>query len=484
LGTSTLKAVIYDSEFKTVAKKALENETTYPRPNWAEQDQRQWWTNAVRAIRTVLNESKINPAEVLGVGTCGQCHGLNLVDEKCNPLYDCLIWPDLRSIEQAERIRKETGNSVGAYYTAAKLLWMVENKPELVQKSYKILLPKDYLRAKLSGSFCTDISDAWLTELYDASKGEWNRCLLDFIGVPIEKLPEIYPSESIVGTITKEAAQETGLREGIPVIAGKRDDSIEAVALAVKPSNEILLCLGTAPAILAAPSDPRKVKTDGGFIGGYMGSGGGSLKWFVEQFGRVEEKMAEELHSSPYRVFDEEAEKIEAGSGGLLFLPHMMGERSPYNPSAKGVLYGLSLGHQREHVYRAIIEGITFHLRAIWDSAKALDPEIDVKKILAFGGGSKSTLWKKIIASVFNLPVYSISEEETATLDLALHISVGVRRHESVLEAASSLNVSLLKEVTPSQDLHEKYEKSYKLYREIEEKLFQHKDYFPKPFAT
>lgn len=486
LGTSSLKAVLYDSEFHTVSKATAETVTIYPKPNWAEQDQNQWWMSTVKVIKEAVEKAGINPEDIQGVGCCGQCHGLSIVDKDCRPLHRCLIWPDLRSIGQAESITKNTGINVAPYYTAAKLLWMKENHPELIEKTYKILLPKDFLRTKLSDAFCTEISDALNSELYNRKAGTWNKRLLEFIGFPVEKMPEVRPSHSVVGKVTEKAAKETGLKAGTPVIAGYGDGSIEPVILALKPADSILVYLGTAPALLAIPTRPEKaLAPEWPVLGGVLSAGGGALlKWFKEQFGRLEEDVAEKIGTSPYRLLDEEAERVEPCSEGLLFFPHMMGERSPHNPLAKGALYGLSLGHRREHLYRAMLEGITFHLRAIWDSVRERDPDIKVNKALAFGGGAKSRLWREIIANVLNYPVYSLSEEETATLNLAVLISVGLGIHKNMAEVISHLKVRLTDEIKPTEDLREKYEKAYALYKEMELKLFQHRDFIPKTMAS
>jgi len=478
LGTSALKVVIYDLEFKTVAKAVKENRTYFPKPNWAEQDQTEWWADTRRLIKDVIEKSKINPKNIIGLGICGQCHGLNLVDKFCNPLHRCLIWPDLRSIKQAEKIRKEVGLSIAPYYTAAKLLWMKENKPEVVEKAFKILLPKDFLRTKLTGDFCTDIWDAWASELFDLEALNWNKKLIDYLGIPLEKFPEIHQSTDVVGVVREEASVETGLTAGTPVIAGKGDGSPDLLGYILNPFEAVLIYLGTAPAVLIPTGINNSLFS---FLSGFMGPGGGALLgWFKENLGICEELTASSLGTSAYSLLDQEASKIEVGSEGLLFLPHMMGERSPYNPEAKGVLYGLNLGHKKEHIYRAILEGIALHLYSIFNSIKDESTEINPNKIIIFGGGSKSLVWKKIFADVFNLPVYSLSEEETATMNIAVLVAVGLKRYKDVNEAVKNIKITWGDIVEPSQESHERYKHIYAKYRELEEKLFQHTKFLPK----
>ena len=477
LGTSALKVMLYTSDFHVASKAVEETRTIYPKPNWAEQDQDQWWMITVSSIKKAVERAGVSPSQIAGIGCCGQMHGLNLVDKECRPLHRCLIWPDLRSIPQAKVIRRDTGLDIHPYYTAAKLLWMLDNHPDVLDEAYKILLPKDFIRAKLSNTFCTDVSDAEGTQLFDRKEGTWNRKLVDFIGVPCEKLPDIYSSTAVVGKVSKEAAEEAGLLEGTPVIAGSGDDAIGVVQQALNPVSSTLVYLGTAPAVLVYRST-REEGLEWPFLGGWLSAGGGAaIKWFKEEFGRVEEEAAEQAGADVYRLLDEEASKVEPGSGGLLFLPHMMGERSPPNPESKGVIFGMSLGHTRQQIYRAILEGITYHLRAILDSAKEFDSGIKVENALVFGGGAKSPLWREIIANVFGLPVYTLSEEETTTLKLACLISVGIGLYKDFPEAAKQLDLSLVGRAEPRKEIHERYEELYVSYRELDEKLFGHRKY-------
>ncbi|MEM3713397.1 MAG: FGGY family carbohydrate kinase [Nitrososphaeria archaeon] len=480
LGTSALKVCIYDLNFNTIAKCTTENITYFPEPNWCEQDQMEWWEKTKKLIREALKISKIDPSVIMGVGICGQCHGPNLVNKLGNPLYPCIIWPDLRSIPEAEEIKKMVGVNVSPYYTAAKLLWIRKHYPNLLERTYKILLPKDFLRTKLTKDFCTDIWDAYATQLYNPNKLSYDEKLVDYIKVPLEKLPDIHLSTEVVGTICEEASTETGLPSDIPVIAGKGDGSPDLLGYFTEPYKTILIYLGTAPAVLI-PTENKETLFP--FIAGFMGAGGGALlKWFKENFGVPEENVSSALGISAYSLLDQEAEKLEVGSGNLLFLPHMMGERAPHNPEAKGVLYGLSLGHTKVHVYRSILEGIALHLYNIYNSLKEQNARINPNKIILFGGGAKSYIWKKIFADIFNLPVYSLVEEETATMNVAVLTSVGVGVYKDIEEAVKRIKIKLKDKVTPSQENHERYTHLNNKYKELEKKLFQHETFLPEPF--
>jgi len=482
-GTSSLKVIVYDRQFRPVARAVSETRTIYPRPNWAEQDPTEWWQIATRCIRQDLKQ--IDAAQIIGVGLTSQCHGLVLVDERCTPLLNCLIWPDLRAIAQAEELNSAgVARGVSAHYTAAKLLWVKQNLPHVFGDAHKLLIPKDFLRTKLTMDFVTDTIGAGSTQMLDRSTGQWNWNLVDYIGFPREKLPEIHPSEAVVGHITRAAALETGLIEGTPVIAGQCNGPITPVLISlahqgvIKPEEDyIILYLGTAPSIryfssrlgfeqrFSAHPPERPLP----FRGGYMGAGGGGLlKWYKEQFGWLEEQMALRTGVSPYRLLDEEASKVAPGSEGLVFLPHMMGARGPENNYARGVLYGLSLGHRREHIYRAILEGITFRLKTMYDVGRS-GQDIKIDGIITFGGGTRSRVWRQIVADVFGYPLHAVSEENAATLNIACVTSVGLGAYANFEEAAKQVDADT--EVTyPSPESH-RYERPYALFRRVSESM-------------
>jgi xylulokinase len=482
-GTSSLKAVVYDKRFRPVAQADGETRTIYPRPNWAQQDPLDWWQATVRCIRQNLDH--IDPHQIIGVGVTSQCHGLVLVDEECQPLRDCLIWPDLRAIAQAEELNASgVGRGISAHYTAAKLLWVRQNSPHLFADAHKLLIPKDFLRTKLTKDFVTDPIGAGSTQMLDRSTGQWDWDLVDYIGFPREKLPEIHPTHEVVGQVTKAAALETGLIEGTPVIAGQCNGPVTPILISlahqgvIKPEDDyIILYLGTAPSIRYFSSrfgfEHRYWGRGQGppppFRGGYMGAGGGGLlKWYKEQFGCLEEQAGLETGASPYRLLDDEASKVSPGAAGLVFLPHMMGARSPENNYARGVLYGMSLGHRREHVYRAILEGITFRLKTIYDVGRD-GKDIKIDGIIMFGGGTKSRIWRQIAADVFGYPVHAVSEANAATLNIACLTSVGLEVYPSFEEAARQVDVGM--EVTTPGPDGPMYERPYALFRRVSEGL-------------
>ncbi len=501
LGTSTLKVAIYNQKFDIVSIATAETNSYHPKPTWMEQDPDDWWTSTVSAIREVLDKSKVSPEEILIVGTCGQCHGPTLVDNECRPLYNCIVWPDLRAVESARTVRIEMKMNVdddealAPYYTAGKLRWIRDNRPDLIERAHKFLLPKDFIRAKLSDTFVTDIRDCGGTQMMNYRTRSWDSKLVDCVGIPHRILPRVFPSHAIVGKITERAARDIGLKAGTPIIAGSGDGSIDPVIYAMDLKEAVLVYLGTAPILLAYARKPawRRILALASivfsrsrtlpmgwpvwphYVGGALGAEGGALlKWFKEEFGFLEENLSRRLATNPYALLDQEAAKAPVGSGGLLFLPHMTGERSHFgemNPWAKGVIFGLCLGHRREHLVRGVMEGIAFQLRTVLDSLRVKHPEVSATHIVAFGGGAKSKIWRQIIADVFGLPVELLKQEETATLNLACLMSVALGTYRDITEALARWKAEVISEERPDPEAQEKYDRLYRLYRKLDKDL-------------
>lgn len=427
--------------------------TLYPRPMWAEQEAEGWWTASREAISGSLRTSGIRPEDIAGVGVCGQGHGPVLLDPERRALMPCIIWPDLRAIKQAEFIGSAIGRRAAAYYTAAKMLWIKENLPEEFGKMFKFVLPKDYVRMKLTDTVLTDAGDAAGTMMYSRDEGSWDHALVDFIGIPRERLPDVHPSDEVVGEVTQRASAETGLRAATPVIAGTADYLCTRLALGdyLKPRKAVIY-LGSAPSIFTTGKDGKS-------IGGFMGMGGASLKWYRER-----------LHcsdaTSTYEALDEEAEGAGPGSGGLLFLPHLMGERSPtYNPHARGVLFGLNLSHSRRDIIRSMMEGVIFQLKMIFYSLNVTE---ELNEILVVGGGAKSSVWTQVIADVFNAEVCVPLVEEVGTLGLAVLLSSGLGIYGGISEAQRKVGLNIARRLSPRGAHNRKYEEIFELYRNLD----------------
>ena len=337
-------------------------------------------------------------------------------------------------------------------------IWIKENHPKVFNDTHKFVLPKDYIRMKLTGRILTDVGDAMGTLMYDREKGSWDYPLLDFIGVSHDMLPEVSEPDQVIGSVTVEGASETGLREGTPVIAGTGDAYCISIGLGgtIKPRRAAVY-LGSAPAIFTPAKDRR--------FGGFMGPGGQSLRWFWGLLSPKDSKI-------PYEVLDMEAEEVEPGSEGILFLPHLMGERGPsYNPHAKGVLFGLSLYHKRGHIIRAMMEGIAFQLRLILNSIRQSETMDEISEIVAIGGGAKSFVWRQIIADVFNVPVCLPDREETATIGLAVLLAVGLGIYRDIYESSKKVGLRVIERIEPRETYHRQYEKMFSLYVKLENAL-------------
>jgi xylulokinase len=484
VGTSVSKVTLYDEEFREISKAKDEITTRYPEPHFFEQDPNQWWTNVRREIKEVT--SQVNPKEIKGVGVCAQMHAPILVDKKGNVLFPSLSWPDLRTVEITDEINSKTGISQ-PYYTALapKILWIKRSNPTLIGRTYKFLLPKDFVRMKLSNTFCTDLNDANGTSMFDDSKREWMKPLVDYLGINIDQLPEARRPEEIVGGITKEAAKETGLIEGTPVITGSSDNLGRGLDRAAASARDLLVYLGSGAMIEYISETGARPK---GTYRSILGIAGTAPQWFKNNFGEEDRMRAEKLGIDTLQLLDSEAGELKPGAGGLLFLPHLMGERafegrtrsepSNFNPYARGVIYGLCLGHTRRHVYRAILEGAVYQLLLCWERIQLLNPGIVANRIVASGGGSKSRVWRQIIADAFGLPVYQPKETETGSLAIACLISVATNASKTFEEAVGRIKNPLLDPVQPNNENWSTYQRMFALYKKLEGDL---KELFTSP---
>jgi len=457
LGGSVCKSVIYDLELHEASRAYQDVVTIYPKPRWAEQNPEEWWKATVNVVKEAVNKGGINPKDIAGVAVCGQSHGPVLVDGNGNALFPCIVWPDLRAIKQSEILGSRIGRKISAYYTAPKLLWIKDNYPSIFSEMYTFVLPKDYIRMKLAGNILTDRGDAMATMMYDRERNTWDYPLIDLVGIPHDKLPAIVPPERIVGGITREASEKIGLKEGTPVIAGTGDAQCILLGIknVIKPGKAVIY-LGSAPAIFVSANNGKSR---------FMGPGGQSLKWFKELLNSGRSELS-------YKILDMEAQEVEPGSGRLLFFPHLMGERAPfYNPYARGVIFGLSLGHKRGHLFRAMMEGIAFQLKLILNNLNDLKGSKEINEIIVIGGGAKSFVFRQIIADVFNIPVCLPDKEEWGTLGLAILLLASLGVCENIFGSSKKLDLKIIEKVNPRRRYSRRYEKMFNLYAKLEDTL-------------
>jgi len=443
LGTSGNKATLFTSEGKLVKSVVYSYETDYFNNNWAEQDAENWW-------RAVCSTSKdivvgIDKSQIAAVSFSGQMMGCLCVDRKGQPLRKSIIWADQRATPEAETIRSKisenkyyriTGHRISPSYGLQKLMWIKNNEPEVYENTYKMLNSKDYIIYKLTGKFVTDYSDATGTCILDLNTYKWSDELISITGIDGDKLPELRKSTDVIGGLTEEAAILTGLLEGTPVVCGGGDGVCAAVGAGCVKEGIAYNILGSSSWVSMATEKPifdDQMRTFNwahivpGYVTpcGTMQAAGVSYSWLKNQICTSEVMEAEKKGLNPYDIINAEIEKSPAGSNGILFLPYLLGERSPrWNPNARGAFIGLTMEHKRQDVLRSVLEGVTMNLNIILDIFKQ---HVDIKEIVAIGGGAKGKVWRQIMADVYDVRILKPNYlEEATSMGAAVTGGVGV----------------------------------------------------------
>jgi xylulokinase len=482
IGTSGAKALLVDERGGVVASATGDYPMSTPRPLWAEQDPADWWRATVEAIRKVLAGHAVE--RVVGVGLTGQMHGLVLLDARGEVLRPCIMWNDQRTGPQCEAITQRLGlprllelvaNPVLPGFTAPKIVWVRENEPDVYARAAHVLLPKDYIRYRLTGDYATEVSDASGTVLLDVRNRRWSAEMLDALDIPPEWMPPVYESPEPSTRISREAAEATGLREGTPVVGGGGDQAAGAVGSGIVRQGTMSVVLGTSGVVFAATEsflmEPRgrlhafcHAVPGRWHLMGVMLSAAGSLRWYLDTFGGEELARATETGAGVYDLLTEQAARAPAGSEGLLFLPYLTGERTPYpDPDAKGVFFGLTLRHGKEHTVRSVLEGVAYGLR---DSVELMrDMGVRVDQVRASGGGARSSLWRQILADVLDSEIVLTGVTEGAPYGAALLAGVGAGVYRGVDEAVETA-IQLTERVEPGPD-RDVYSNYYEVYREL-----------------
>ena len=455
LSTAACKALVFNSAGDPVGGAYREMPLFHPQPDWVEADAQDWWRLTVECIRESLDRSHVRASRIAGIGVCGLMHALLPVDRSGEPLDRVMLWMDLRCKPQcqwmADNVSQFTDRRPSTTVSAPKLRWIVENKPELIDKTHKFMFGKDYVRLKLTGEYATDVSDISGTALLDRNRGYWAVDVLRIIGVPEDKMLPVRESTDIAGCVTQEAAAETGLEPGTPVVIGASDVRGTFIGANVYVPGRTCLYMGTAAWIVTCPEEGTTHWV------GSTATWGASLRWYREMF----------HDTRSYSHLDAAAMNINPGADGVIFFPHLMGERGPrHNPHAKGAIFGLTLAHRREHILRAILEGNAYLIRHIIEKYGTNR----IGDILAAGGGAKSRLWRQIIASVTHKTVLAPKVADTTALGAAILAAVGTGFFATVEEAAESW-VKVLDGCAPENTLTDKYDRMYDLYRRIDASL-------------
>ncbi len=445
LGTSGNKASLYSEDGKLVASKTQGYPLYTPMPGWAEQEPEDWWKAVCDTTKELLGN--INPSDIAAVSFSGHMMGCLCVDKQGNPLDRAIIWADMRSTEQADKLRsiidpwefyRLTGVRLSSSQSITKIMWMSDNKPEIYKQTYAVLNSKDYIINKLTGKFVTDYSDASLGCLLNLDTLDWADELLKAAGIDTKKLPELHASTDVAGYVSDEASRLTGLKEGTPVVIGGGDGACAAVGTGSIKEGIANNCLGTSSWISVCSKEPvydESMTTfnyahvvPGCYVPcGTMQCGGGSLDWAVKQLCAKEYK---EDKNSVYKLVSEMVSASPMGANGLFFLPYLLGERSPWwNADARASFVGLTLSHNRGDMLRAVMEGVAYNLDII---LKAFSGKIDIKDLIVVGGGARNDVWLQILADVFGIPVKKpIILEEATSMGAAITAGVGVGLYES-----------------------------------------------------
>lgn len=485
LGTSGTKTVLFDVDGNVMASKTIEYPLYQPQNGWAEQEPMDWWNATAATTKAVIEESGVDPADIKGVGLSGQMHGLVMLDKDGNVLRRSIIWCDQRTAKEceeitqrvgAERLIEITANPALTGFTASKILWVRNHEPELYARCAHILLPKDYVRYMLTGEFATEVSDASGMQLLDIPNRCWSDEVLEKLEIDKSLLAKVYESPEVTGVITAEAAALTGLKEGTPVVGGAGDNAAAAVGTGVVEDGKAFVTIGTSGVVFAHTSDisidPKgRVHTFCCAVPGcwhVMGvtqGAGLSLKWFRDNFCMSEMETAKGMGKDPYFLMDQQAARVPVGSNKLLYLPYLMGERTPHlDPDCRGVFFGLSAIHTRFDMLRAVMEGVTFSQR---DSVEVLrEMGVTLHEMLACGGGGSSPLWRQMLADTFACDVKTVVSKEGPALGVAILAGVGAGIYPSVEEGCRRV-IRTNPPQSPIKENIPEYEKFYQMYRSL-----------------
>ncbi len=485
IGTSGTKTILIDETGQVKARALREYPLDSPRPLWSEQNPHHWRDAAFATIREVLEKSAVSPAEVRGVGLSGQMHGSVFLDADGEVIRPAILWNDQRTQAECEemtrtvgedRLTEEISNPVLTGFTAPKILWLRRHEPEQYARVAKVLLPKDYVRLTLTGEYATEVSDASGTALFNVKKRNWSEEVLEAVGIPKDWMPRSFESVEVSGKISERAAALTGLKPGTPVVGGGGDQAAGAVGNGIVESGIVSAVTGTSGVVFAfseAPTVDKDLRmhtfchaVPGKWhLMGVMLSAGGSLQWYRDTFCHPEKAIASTLLKDPYEIICDEAATVSVGAEGLIFLPYLTGERTPYpDANARGVFFGLTRRTTKAHTARAVLEGVSFGLR---DSFAIMEEmQIPITQVRASGGGARSPLWRQIQADVTGYPHVTIDVDEGPALGAALLAGVGTGVYPSVEEACRT-TIRVNSETASNAANKARYDAYYPLYRSL-----------------
>ena len=486
VGTGGTRALVMDTAGNVIASASSEHQNfASPKPGWAEQDPRDWWRACGEAVRKALQSAKLDPKEMACVGFSGQMHGAVLLNSSDEVVRPALIWCDQRSDPQSRELEQMFGrdtlirltcNPPLTNFTLTKFLWVRQSEPENWARVAHVMLPKDYVRYRLTGERAIDMADASGTLLLDVTNRRWSQEVLAKTGIEESLLPALFESPEVCGKVSAAGAEATGLRPGTPVVAGAGDQAAGAVGMGIARAGAVSATIGTSGVVFASTDrpamDPKgRLHTFCHAIPGrwhVMGvtqAAGLSLRWYRDNFGAASPRLQKKQGRDPYDVLAEEAGAAPAASEGAFWVPYLMGERTPHlDPNARAALIGLTASHTRAHVIRAIMEGVALSLKDTFTIFNEM--QIPVTSIRLGGGGARSALWRQIQADVYGREVEVVAAEEGAAYGAAILAGVGAGGWHSVEQACDAV-VRVAKKITPNRKDSAAMQQAYTVYKKI-----------------
>lgn len=489
VGTSATKTVLFDEAGTVIASASQEYPLYQPKNGWAEQRPEDWRDAVLSTLQTVVSRAAVERESIRGIGISGQMHGLVMLDEAGEVIRPSIIWCDQRTGEEVEdmlrimpreRWIQITANPPLTGWTAAKILWVRRHEPENYERCRHILLPKDYIRYVLTGAFATEVSDASGMQLLDVPNRRWSKEVLDALDIDPSMLGTVYESCEVTGTLLPEIAKATGLTTGVKVVGGAGDNAAAAVGTGIVRDGTAFTTIGTSGVVFAHSSqvaiDPKgRVHTcccavpGAWHIMGVTQGAGLSLKWFKDEFCQDYVAEAQIEGKDVYDLINRDIETIPAGSDKLIYLPYLMGERTPHlDPDCRGVFFGLSAIHTKKHMLRAVMEGVSYSLCDCNQILKEMG--VEVSRMMACGGGGKSPNWRQMLADLYRCTVKTVEQEEGPALGAAILAGVGCGIYPSV-EAACDLLIHEKSSTEPAAEQVEIYAGYHKVYQNLYQSL-------------
>ena len=490
IGTSSTKTIAINHTGAILATSSADYPCEHPKPGWSEQSPELWWQATVRTIRDIFRLSGLRPEDIAAIGLSGQMHGSVFLDAKGEVIRPALLWNDQRTAAECAEIESRAGgrealirmvgNPALTGFTAPKILWVRQHEPANWDRVRQILLPKDYIRYRLSGTYATEVSDASGTLLLDVANRRWSKDLLGKLDLDSSLLPGCFESPEVSSTVSELGSSATGLKVGTPIVGGGGDQPAGAVGNGIVRSGVVSATMGTSGVVFAHADEPgfdplgrlqRGCHAVPGawHVMGVVLSAGGSFQWFRNELGLPERRIAKEKGIDAYDLLTAEASQVSAGSEGLFFLPYLTGERTPhFDPDAKGGWIGLTVRHGRADMIRSVIEGSTYAMR---DSLELIrEMGVTINEIRLSGGGARNPFWRQTQADIYGNDVHTLNSSEGPAYGVALLALVGIGDFDSVPEACDA-TIRLAERTAVNPKAKAYHDRAYPIYRQLYQDL-------------